>query len=117
MVVLDDDFDIEIIEFYYYYKVDVLFGIVFMFGEVVVEGCGVVFNDVCDLGWDGIIGVCKKGDIGFIVICGGDIVGEYDVFFVVVGECIILCYMVIDWFIFVCGVLKVVFWGQDKMSG
>lgn len=109
--VLDEDFDIEIVEVYYNKKVDVLLGIVLMLGEVVVEGCGVLFVDVCDSGCDGIMGVCIKGDIGFVVICGGDVVGEYDVIFVVVGEWIVLCYLVMDWVIFVWGVFKVVFWG------
>lgn len=41
MEFFDEDFDIEVFEMYYKCKVDVFFGIVLMFGEVVVDGCNV----------------------------------------------------------------------------
>lgn len=117
VVVLGEDWDIEVVEVYYNCKVDVFLGIVLMLGQVVVEGWGYLLEDLCIFVCEGIIGVCECGIIGFLVICGGDVVGEYDVIFVGVGECVVLWYLVIDWVIFVCGVLQVVIWGQDKGLG
>lgn len=92
-------------------------GTVLMLGEAVAMGRGVMLFDVCDVCCDGMIGVRARGDIGFSVIRGGDIVGEHDVIFAAAGEWIVLCYLATDCVIFVRGVLKVVLWGQDKVSG
>lgn len=73
--------------------------------------------DVWDWGCDGIIGECKMGNIGFVVLCGGVVVGEYMVLFIFEDECIEFVYKVIDCFIFVKGVFRVVLWVKDKMFG
>ena len=82
---LDDDFDIEVIESHHNQKVDAPSGTALMLGEAAAEGRGVVLDDVADRGRDGITGKRKKGDIGFVAIRGGDIVGEHDVMFAAPG--------------------------------
>jgi 4-hydroxy-tetrahydrodipicolinate reductase len=114
---LDEDFDIEVIEGHHRHKVDAPSGTALMLGEAAAEGRGVSLNDVRDSGRDGITGARKKGDIGFMAIRGGDIVGEHDVLFAADGERIVLRHMATDRGIFARGALKAALWGQDKDPG
>lgn len=114
---LDDDFDIEVIESHHNQKVDAPSGTALMLGEAAAQGRGVVLGDVADRGRDGITGKRKKGDIGFVAIRGGDIVGEHDVMFAAPGERIVLRHMATDRKVFARGALKAALWGQDKAPG
>jgi 4-hydroxy-tetrahydrodipicolinate reductase len=114
---LDEDFDIEVIEAHHHNKVDAPSGTALMLGEAAAEGRGVALSDVKDSGRDGITGARKRGDIGFVAIRGGDIVGEHDVLFAAPGERIILRHMATDRKVFARGALKAAIWGQDKAPG
>ncbi|SHI44415.1 dihydrodipicolinate reductase [Shimia gijangensis] len=114
---LDDDFDIEVIESHHNQKVDAPSGTALMLGEAAAEGRGVDLADVADRGRDGITGARKKGDIGFVAIRGGDIVGEHDVMFAAPGERIVLRHLASDRAVFARGALKAALWGQDKKPG
>lgn len=94
-------YDIEIIEVYYCYKVDVLLGIVLMMGEVVVGVFGCLFDDCVVYGCYGVMGECDLLLIGFVVVCGGDIVGDYIVLFVGIGECIEIMYKLLSCVLYV----------------
>lgn len=112
--VMGDYCDIEVIEVYYCYKVDVLFGIVLFMGEYIVKmlGCDLKIYGVFEC--NGIIGECKCDEIGFVIICVGDVVGEYFVWFVDEGECVEIVYKVFSCMIFVNGVVCVVKWFESK---
>jgi 4-hydroxy-tetrahydrodipicolinate reductase len=114
---LDEDFDIEVIESHHNQKVDAPSGTALMLGEAAAEGRGVSLADVEDRGRDGITSARKKGDIGFVAIRGGDIVGEHDVMFAAPGERIVLRHLASDRAIFARGALKAALWGQDKKPG
>ncbi|WP_372884105.1 4-hydroxy-tetrahydrodipicolinate reductase [Shimia sp.] len=114
---LDEDFDIEVIESHHNQKVDAPSGTALMLGEAAAEGRGVSLSDVADRGRDGITGARRKGDIGFVAIRGGDIVGEHDVMFAAPGERIVLRHLATDRAIFARGALKAALWGQDKKPG
>ena len=114
---LDEDFDIEVIESHHNQKVDAPSGTALMLGEAAAEGRGVSLGDVEDRGRDGITGARKKGDIGFVAIRGGDVVGEHDVMFAAPGERIVLRHLASDRAIFARGALKAALWGQDKKPG
>lgn len=114
---LDEDFDIEVIESHHNEKVDAPSGTALMLGEAAAEGRGVNLADVSDRGRDGITGARKKGDIGFVAIRGGDIVGEHDVMFAAPGERIVLRHLASDRAVFARGALKAALWGQDKKPG
>ena len=114
---LDDDYDIEVIESHHNQKVDAPSGTALMLGEAAAEGRGVSLNDVADRGRDGITGARKKGDIGFVAIRGGDIIGEHDVLFAATGERITLRHVASDRSVFARGALKAALWGQDKKPG
>ncbi len=114
---LDADFDIEIIETHHHHKVDAPSGTALMLGEAAAVGRGVNLNDVRESGRDGMTGARKRGDIGFVAIRGGDVVGEHDVLFAGAGERIILRHMATDRSIFVRGALKAALWGQTQKPG
>ncbi|MGE4324608.1 MAG: 4-hydroxy-tetrahydrodipicolinate reductase [Pseudodonghicola sp.] len=115
--VLDEDFDIEVIEAHHRNKVDAPSGTALMLGEAAAEGRGVKLAEVADRGRDGITGARERGHIGFSAIRGGDIVGEHDVLFAADGERIILRHVATDRAIFARGALKAALWGQDKDPG
>ncbi len=114
---LDDDYDIEIIEAHHNQKVDAPSGTALMLGQAAADGRGVELGDVSDRARDGMTGARKRGDIGFAVVRGGDIVGEHDVMFAALGERIILRHVASDRSVFARGALKAAIWGQDKGPG
>ena len=98
-------------------KVDAPSGTALMLGEAAAAGRGVALRDVEARARDGITGARRRGDIGFSVVRGGDIVGEHDVIFAGMGERLILRHMATDRAIFARGALKAALWGQDKGPG
>ncbi|MEO9782275.1 MAG: 4-hydroxy-tetrahydrodipicolinate reductase [Sedimentitalea sp.] len=114
---LDEDFDIEIIEAHHHHKVDAPSGTALMLGEAAAEGRGVTLSDVADRGRDGMTGARKRGDIGFVAIRGGDIVGEHDVLFAAPGERITLRHVATDRAVFARGALRAALWGQGRAPG
>jgi 4-hydroxy-tetrahydrodipicolinate reductase len=114
---LDPDYDIEVIEAHHNQKVDAPSGTALMLGEAAAAGRGVALSDVADRARDGITGARKRGDIGFSVIRGGDIVGEHDVMFAAAGERIVLRHVASDRRVFARGALKAALWGQDRAPG
>ena len=115
--VLDEDFDIEIVESHHRHKVDAPSGTALMLGHAAAEGRGVKLLNVEDRGRDGIMGARTRGDIGFHAIRGGDVVGEHDVIFAADGERIVLRHLATDRQIFVRGALRAAIWAQDKDAG
>jgi len=114
---LDDDYDIEVIEAHHNRKVDAPSGTALMLGEAAAKGRGVSLPDVRDSGRDGITGARNRGDIGFAVVRGGDIVGEHDVMFAGPGERIILRHVASDRSLFARGAVKAAIWGQGRDPG
>jgi len=114
---LDMDFDIEIVEMHHHHKVDAPSGTALMLGEAAAEGRGVDLADVSDRGRDGETGARKRGDIGFVSLRGGDVVGEHDVIFAGEGERIVLRHIASDRMLFARGAIKAALWGQSQKPG
>jgi 4-hydroxy-tetrahydrodipicolinate reductase len=114
---LDADWDIEVVEAHHRMKVDAPSGTALMLGEAAAEGRGVVLDDVRDSGRDGITGARRRGDIGFVAIRGGDVVGEHDVVFAADGERIVLRHLATDRGIFARGALRAALWGIGQAPG
>ena len=114
---LDSDFDIEIIETHHNKKVDAPSGTALMLGNAAADGRQISLSNVRDSGRDGITGARNRGDIGFVSIRGGDVVGEHDVLFAAAGERITLRHVATDRAIFVRGALKAVEWGIQQEPG
>lgn len=114
---LDDEFDIEIVEAHHNRKVDAPSGTALMLGEAAADGRGVKLGEVSDRGRDGMTGARRRGDIGFVSVRGGDIVGEHEVIFAGAGERIILRHVATDRRLFARGALRAALWGQDQKPG
>jgi len=114
---LDADYDIEIIEAHHRHKVDAPSGTALMLGKAAADGRGVSLDDAADRARDGITGPRQRGDIGFSVVRGGDIIGEHDVIFAAEGERIVLRHIATDRAVFARGALKAALWAQGRAPG
>lgn len=114
---LDPDWDIEIVEAHHRHKVDAPSGTALMLGEAAAEGRGVDLDQAAARGRDGLTGPRRRGDIGFAVLRGGDIVGEHEVVFASTGERLTLGHIASDRAIFARGAIKAAIWAQGRPPG
>lgn len=84
--VLDDDFDIEIVEAHHRHKVDAPSGTALRMGEVIADALGRDLKTCAVYGREGVTGEREARTIGFATVRGGDIVGDHTVLFAGVGE-------------------------------
>ncbi|WP_370262483.1 4-hydroxy-tetrahydrodipicolinate reductase [Limnobacter sp.] len=84
--ILNQGYDIEIIEAHHNKKVDAPSGTALRMGEVIAQSIGVDLKDVGVFAREGITGERQHGTIGFSTIRGGDIVGDHTVLFAGTGE-------------------------------
>ncbi len=83
---LNEGYDIEIIEAHHRHKVDAPSGTALRMGEVIADALGEKLGDVAVYAREGHTGERKAGSIGFATIRGGDIVGDHTVLFAGEGE-------------------------------
>ena len=83
---LNQGYDIEIIEAHHRHKVDAPSGTALKMGEVIAEALGEKLDDLAVYAREGHTGERKEGSIGFATIRGGDIVGDHTVLFAGDGE-------------------------------
>ena len=84
--ILDEGYDVEIIETHHKHKVDAPSGTALKMGEVVAEARGQKLKDVAVYAREGNVGERKAGAIGFASIRGGDVIGDHTVLFAGIGE-------------------------------
>lgn len=114
---LDEDFDIEILEMHHRHKVDAPSGTALSLGQQAAAGRGVDLDQVSDRGRDGITGARKRGDIGFAVLRGGNVAGEHTVSFNADSERIELTHKAGDRGIFARGAVKAALWATKQKAG
>jgi len=83
---LDDSYDVEIVEAHHRHKVDAPSGTALQMGEVVARAKGRELADCGVLSREGHTGARETGTIGFATVRGGDIVGDHTVMFCGTGE-------------------------------
>ena len=83
---LNEGYDIEIVEAHHRHKVDAPSGTALRMGEVIADALGEKLGDVAVYTREGHTGERKAGSIGFATIRGGDIVGDHTVLFAGEGE-------------------------------
>lgn len=115
--ILDDEFDVEILEMHHHHKVDAPSGTALLLGKAAAAGRGVQHNNVADRGRDGITGARKRGDIGYAVLRGGNVVGDHTVIFAAENERIELTHKAGDRSIFARGAVRAALWAKDKPAG
>jgi 4-hydroxy-tetrahydrodipicolinate reductase len=115
--VLDAEFDIEIVEMHHRHKRDAPSGTSLMLGKAAASGRGVSLKDRSVRSRDGDIGPRREGDIGFVSMRGGDVVGEHRVIFAGPGERIELAHIATDRGIFARGAVRAALWGRGRGPG
>lgn len=114
---LDEDFDIEILEMHHRHKVDAPSGTALALGEAVAAGRGVDLAKVSDRVRDGLTGPRVPGHIGFATLRGGNVVGDHTVIFAADDERIELTHKAGDRSIFARGAVKAALWAHGKKPG
>ena len=115
--VLDDDYDIEILEMHHRHKVDAPSGTALGLGEAAARGRGVKLGDVAQRTRDGVIGARTPGDIGFATLRGGDVVGDHSVIFAGAGERLEITHKAAGRQIFAAGAVRAALWADGKPPG
>jgi 4-hydroxy-tetrahydrodipicolinate reductase len=88
-----------------------------MLGEAAARGRGVSLKDRSVRSRDGDIGPRREGDIGFVSMRSGDVVGEHRVIFAGPGERIELAHIATDRGIFARGAVRAALWGRGRGPG
>jgi len=114
---LGDEFDIEILEMHHRHKVDAPSGTALGLGRAAAAGRGVDLAAVEQRARDGHTGARGRGDIGFAVLRGGDVVGEHSVVFAADGERLELSHKATGRQIFARGAVRAALWAQGRKPG
>jgi 4-hydroxy-tetrahydrodipicolinate reductase len=84
--VLNEGYDIEIIEAHHRHKVDAPSGTALRMGEVIAQTLGRNLAECAVYGREGVTGERQPSTIGFATVRGGDIVGDHTALFAGIGE-------------------------------
>ncbi len=84
--ILNQGYDIEIVEAHHRLKIDAPSGTALRMGEVVAGALGRDLGDCAVFGREGVTGERDPSTIGFATVRGGDIVGDHTVMFCGLGE-------------------------------
>lgn len=114
---LDEDYDIEIVEMHHRAKVDAPSGTALTLGQSAAAGRKKQLDDVMIRGRSGIIGPRGKGNIGFAVLRGGDVVGDHTVMFAGPGERLELTHKSSSRSIYARGAVRAAQWASAQEPG
>ena len=114
---LDEEFDIEIVEMHHRHKVDAPSGTALALGDAVALGRQVALGDVAVRARDGITGARRRGSIGFATLRGGDVVGDHTVIFAAEGERFEIGHKASSRQIFARGAVRAALWARGKPPG
>jgi len=106
--ILDDAYDIEIVEMHHNKKKDAPSGTAVRLGECAADGRKLNYEKVAVHGREGIVGERTKTEIGMHAVRGGDVVGDHTVIFAAEGERVELTHKASSRDTFAMGALKAV---------
>jgi 4-hydroxy-tetrahydrodipicolinate reductase len=115
--VLNDGYDIEIIEAHHRHKIDAPSGTALRMGEVIAQTLDRDLEKVAVYGREGETGERRSDTIGFAAIRAGDIVGEHTAMFAGAGERIEIAHKASSRMTFAMGALRAVRFLADKQNG
>lgn len=114
---LDPSYDIEVLEMHHRHKIDAPSGTALALGEAAAAGRKIAFKNRAVFDRKGNSGPRRRGDIGFAVLRGGDVVGEHSVMFVADGERIELTHKGTDRRIYATGAIHAAKWLTQQPPG
>lgn len=115
--VLNNDFDVEIIEAHHRHKVDAPSGTALAMGEVVANALGRDLKQCAVYGREGKTGERDPQTIGFETIRAGDVVGEHTVMFAGIGERIEITHKASSRMTFSKGAVRAASWLSQYSNG
>jgi 4-hydroxy-tetrahydrodipicolinate reductase len=115
--ILNDGYDVEVLEMHHRYKVDAPSGTALRMGEVVARELGRDLDSCAVYGREGVTGERKAETIGFSTLRGGDVVGDHTVMFAGLGERIEITHKSGSRMPYALGALRAVRFLADKRSG
>lgn len=115
--VLNEGYDIEILEAHHRHKIDAPSGTALRMGEVIADTMNKDLSSVAVYGREGITGERKPGTIGFATIRAGDIVGDHTAMFAGIGERVEISHKASSRMTFAMGALRAVRFLADKPNG
>lgn len=115
--VLDESYDIEIVEAHHRRKADAPSGTALQLGRAAARGRGGELDELRRDSRSGQPGERPHGEIGFHAIRGGDIVGEYRVMYIGERERIELSHVATDRSLFGLGALRAARWLVGRPAG
>jgi 4-hydroxy-tetrahydrodipicolinate reductase len=115
--VLDEGYDIEIVEAHHRHKVDAPSGTALRMGEVIARALGRDLKDCAVYGREGVTGERQPSTIGFATVRGGDIVGDHTALFAAVGERVEITHKASSRMTFALGALRAARFLAGRRSG
>lgn len=115
--VLDEDYDIDIVETHHRHKKDAPSGTALKMAQVVAAGRGRSLDEVGVFTRHGIIGERKRGEIGVQTLRVGDVVGEHTVIFGTMGERIEITHKASSRDVFARGAVRAALWVAGRKPG
>jgi len=115
--ILNDGYDIEVVEMHHRHKVDAPSGTALRLGEAAAKGLGQDLKDCAIYAREGVTGEREAGKIGFATLRGGDVVGDHTVVLAGIGERVELTHKASSRATFALGALRAAKYLMDKNSG
>ncbi len=115
--VLQDGYDVEIVEAHHRHKVDAPSGTALGLGQAVARATGRDLASCAVYGREGVTGERDPATIGFATVRGGDIVGDHTLLFAGIGERIELTHKASSRATFAQGALRAAKWLQGRAPG
>lgn len=115
--VLNEGYDIEVIEGHHRHKVDAPSGTALRMGEVVADTLGRDLKECAVYGREGITGARDPNTIGFATVRAGDIVGDHTVLFATEGERVEITHKASSRMTFAKGAARSCNWLIEKDKG
>jgi 4-hydroxy-tetrahydrodipicolinate reductase len=115
--VLNEGYDIEVIEAHHRHKVDAPSGTALRLGEAAASALGRNLEACAIYGREGVTGERDPSTIGFATVRGGDVVGDHTVLFAGIGERVELTHKASSRSTFALGALRAAKFMQGKKSG
>jgi 4-hydroxy-tetrahydrodipicolinate reductase len=115
--VLNEGYDIEVVEMHHRHKVDAPSGTALRLGEAAAQGLGKNLKDCAIYAREGVTGEREAGKIGFATLRGGDVVGDHTVVFAGIGERVEITHKASSRATFALGALRAAKFLSDKKTG
>lgn len=115
--VLNEGYDIEVVEMHHRHKVDAPSGTALRLGEAAAKGINKTLKDCAVYAREGVTGEREAGTIGFATMRGGDVVGDHTVVLAGIGERVELTHKASSRATFALGALRAAKYLADKPTG